>query len=141
MNNIKYDKILDEMREKDVSGGGGGSGDDIEELISSTAITPEHGKIYLRDIFLHDVFTIDTSGMTASKQVTFELHLRQLSAPVSFTLPNNLMWADESGHFSRTNTAPPDMSTADTLYCIVIRWDGSDLLANLAYTKAIEVQP
>lgn len=31
------------------------------------------------------------------------------------------------------------MSTGDTLYCIVIRWDGSDLLANLAYTKAIEV--
>ena len=31
------------------------------------------------------------------------------------------------------------MSNGNILYCIVIRWDGSDLLANLAYMKAIEV--
>ena len=138
MNNVMYDKVLDEFREKDSGGGGGGSGADITPLIS-TAVTPSDGAVFVHELAADDTFTIDSTGLSATKQLTFELHLIQPSTAVSFTLPNTLIWADGDS-FASANTAP-DMSTADTEYCIVIRWDGSDLLANLAYTKAVEVQP
>ena len=136
MNNVMYDKVLDEFRQADESGGGSGSGSDITPL-TSTAITPQDGAVYHKTLAADDAFTISTTGLSATKQVTFELHLIQPSTAVSFTLPNTLIWANGDS-FASANTAP-DMSTADTEYCIVIRWDGSGLLANLAYTKAIEV--
>ena len=112
------------------------AGDEIVTL-AGTAITPQHGTVYKKTLAVSDAFTISTASLTASKQVTFELHLIQPSTAVSFTLPNTLIWADGDA-FASANTAP-DMSTADTEYCIVIRWDGSNLLANLAYKKAVEV--
>ena len=118
------------------SAGSSDPGDDIATL-TSTAVTPKHGAVYVHELAADDTFTIDSTGLSASKQVTFELHLVQPSTAVSFTLPNTLIWADGDS-FASANTAP-DMDTADTEYCIVIRWDGSDLLANLAYRKAIEV--
>ena len=120
------------------SAGSSDPGDDIATL-TSTAVTPKHGAVYVHELEADDTFTIDSTGLSATKQLTFELHLVQPSTAVSFTLPNTLIWPD-AGSFASANTAP-DMSTADTEYCIVIRWDGSDLLANLAYAKAIEVQP
>ena len=110
------------------------AGDAIETL-TGTAITPQHGAVFRKTLAASDAFTISTASLTASKQVTFELHLVQPSTAVSFTLPNTLLWPDLE-HFASGNT-PPAMSTANTLYCIVIRWDGSDLLANLAYSKAV----
>ena len=118
------------------SAGSSDPGDDIATL-TSTAVTPKHGAVYVHELAADDTFTIDSTGLSPSKQVTFELHLVQPSTAVSFTLPNTLIWADGDS-FASANTAP-DMDTADTEYCIVIRWDGSDLLANLAYRKAIEV--
>lgn len=105
--------------------------------LTGTAITPEPETVYVHTLSASDTFTISTTGLSASKQVTFELHLIQPATAVSFTLPANVIWADGDA-FASANTAP-DMSTADTEYCIVIRWDGSNLLANLAYKKAVEV--
>ena len=119
------------------SAGSSDPGDDIATL-TGTAVTPKHGAVYVHTLAASDAITIDSTGLSATKQVTFELHLIQPSTAVSFTLPNTLIWADSFGDFESSNTAP-DMSTADMLYCIVIRWDGSDLLANLAYKKAMEV--
>ena len=119
------------------SAGSSDPGDDIATL-TGAAVTPKHGAVYVHTLAADDAFTIDSTGLSANKQVTFELHLVQPSTAVSFTLPNTLLWADSFGDFASENP-PPAMSTADTLYCIVIRWDGSDLLANLAYKKAVEV--
>ena len=110
------------------------AGDEIETL-STTAITPQHGAIFRKTLAASDDFTISTASLTASKQVTFELHLIQPSTEVSFTLPNTLLWPDLD-IFSASNP-PPAMNTGNRLYCIVIRWDGSDLLANLAYRKVV----
>ena len=110
------------------------AGDEIVTL-STTAITPQHGAIFRKTLAASDAFTINTADLTASKQVTFELHLIQPSAAVSFTLPSTLIWADLD-YFDSENQ-PPDMSAANAEYCVVIRWDGTDLLANLAYTKAV----
>ena len=121
------------------SAGSSDPGDDIATL-ASTDITPKHDAIYVHELANDDTFTIDSTGLSATKQVTFELHLVQPSTDVSFTLPLTILWPDKDAKFASTNP-PPAMDTADTEYCIVIRWDGSDLLANLAYTKAIEVQP
>lgn len=110
------------------------AGDDIATL-TTTAITPQHGAIFRKTLAASDAFTINTASLTASKQVTFELHLIQPSTAVSFTLPNTLIWP-KLEEFSSENP-PPAMDKDDKLYCIVIRWDGSDLLANLAYSKAV----
>lgn len=104
-------------------------------LQSTTTIMPIHNVVFKHNLTNNDSFTIDVSDLVADKQVTFELHLIQPSTAVSFTLPNTLLWSDLD-HFAAGNP-PPAMSEADTLYCIVVRWDGSDLLANLAYSKAV----
>lgn len=100
---------------------------------SGTAITPEPDAVYRHTLADSDAITISTTGLSATRQVTFELHLIQPSTAVTFTLPNTIIWADGDS-FAAANSAP-DMSTADTLYCLVFRWDGSDLLGNLAYSK------
>ena len=105
---------------------------------SSVSFIPRNQRIYTYTLEQSDSFYFDISRYSRDEQVTFELHLIQPSTAVSFTLPNTLIWADSFSEFASANPAPT-MSTGDTLYCIVIRWDGSDLLANLAYTKAIEV--
>ena len=104
---------------------------------AGTAITPEPDAVYRHTLAANDSFTVDTSALTSSKQITFELHLIQGATAVSFTLPSGILWADGNS-FSASNPVP-EMTDANTLYCIVIRWDGSDLLANLAYSKTIEV--
>ena len=110
------------------------SGDDIVNL-TGTAITPQNNVVFKKTLASSDAFTISTTDLTASKQVTFELHLIQPSTAVSFTLPNTIIWSD--GLTFDSGNSAPDMSTADTEYCLVIRWDGSDLLGNLAYTKEV----
>ena len=112
------------------------AGDEIATL-AGTAITPQHGAVYKKTLAASDAFTIDTSGLTATKKLAFELWVIQPSTAVSFTLPNTIMWGD--GYDFDWSYPPPTMTTADKLYCIVIRWDGSDLLGNLAYQKTIQV--
>ena len=110
------------------------AGDEIVTL-TGTAITPQHGAVFKKTLAASDAFTIDTSDLTATQKLAFELWVIQPSTAVTFTLPNALLWSDLD-HFASGNQ-PPAMGEADTLYCIVIRWDGSDLLANLAYSKAV----
>jgi hypothetical protein len=110
------------------------AGDEIETL-STTAITPQHGAVFRKTLAASDAFTIDTSGLTATQKLAFELWVIQPSTAVAFTLPNTIIWGN--GYDFDSSNPPPDMSTANKLYCIVFRWDGSDLLANLAYTKTV----
>ncbi len=102
---------------------------------TGTAITPAPDAVFRHTLAANDSFTVDTSALTSSKQITFELQLIQPSTAVSFTLPSGILWSDGNS-FSASNPVP-EMTDANTLYCIVIRWDGSDLLANLAYSKEV----
>ena len=117
------------------SAGNSDPGEDIA-VLTSTAVTPKQGAVYVHTLADNDAITISTTGLSASKKITFELHLIQPSTAVTFTLPASLIWEDASNYDS--SNQEPDMSTADTLYCLEICWDGSDLLAKLKYTKTIE---
>ncbi len=112
-------------------------GDEIVTL-TGTAITPQDGAVFKKTLAASDAFTIDTSSLTATKKLAFELWVIQPSTAVSsFTWPNTIMWGD--GYDFDSSNPPPAMTAANKLYCIVIRWDGSDLLGNLAYQKTIQV--
>lgn len=102
---------------------------------STTTISPSDNKVYQHTLADADVLTIDTSALTSTAQVQFELHLIQPASPVTFTLPAGVWWAD-AGAFASGNAAPT-LDTANTLYCLVFRWDGANLLGNLAYSKAV----
>lgn len=102
---------------------------------SGAAITPAHDGVYRHTLAANDEITISTAGLAATVQVTFEVHLIQPATAVAFTLPAGVLWADGDS-FSAGNSAP-DMSSASTLYCLVFRWDGVNLLGNLAYSKAV----
>lgn len=103
--------------------------------LTSTAITPADGKVFTRTLQADDDFTIITSALTSTRQIQFELHLTQPGTAVTFTLPSNVLWPDGDS-FAAANT-PPEMTGASTLYCLVFRWDGAQLLGNLAYSKAV----
>ena len=112
-----------------------GEGEEIVDL-TGTAITPADSKVFQHTLAADEVFTIDTSDLPSDRQVNFELHLIQPSTAVSPpTLPAGILW-EADGVFSEENDAP-DLSTGDTLYVLVFRWDGEDLLGNLAYTKEL----
>lgn len=102
---------------------------------SGATITPAHDGVYRHTLAANDAITIDTTGLSSSVQVTFELHLVQPATAVTFTLPAGVLWADGDA-FAAGNSAP-DLSAASTLYCLVFRWDGENLLGNLAYSKAV----
>lgn len=101
--------------------------------LTGTAITPDPDVVFKKTLAADDAFTIDTSALTATRQLTFELHLIQPATAVSFTLPASLVWP--IGDEFTSTASPPAMSTGGMMYAIVIRWDGANLLANLAYTK------
>ena len=102
---------------------------------SGAAIIPAHDGVYRHTLSENDEITINTAGMTAMVQVTFELHLVQPATAVTFTLPAGVWWADGDA-FASGNSAPT-LDTANTEYCLVFRWDGANLLGNLAYSKAV----
>lgn len=102
---------------------------------SGAEITPAHDGVYRHTLAANDEITIDTTGLSSSVQVTFELHLVQPATAVTFTLPAGVLWAD--GDSFASGNAAPTLDTANTLYCLVFRWDGANLLGNLAYSKAV----
>ena len=110
------------------------SGPEIAAL-EGTAISIAAGKVWRHTLAAGEVFTFDTSGLTATRQVTGEVHIIQPATAVSFTLPAGILW-ESDGAFASGNDAP-DFSTGSTLYALVFRWDGSAILGNLAYTKAV----
>ena len=102
---------------------------------SGAAITPAHDVVYRHTLAANDAITIDTTGLSSSVQVTFELHLVQPATAVTFTLPAGVLWAD--GDSFASGNAAPTLDTANTLYCLVFRWDGANLLGNLAYGREV----
>ena len=104
-------------------------------IASGVSIIPAQDDVYRHELAANDAITIDTTGLSSSVQVTFELHLVQPATAVTFTLPAGVIWAN--GDAFASGNAAPTMNTADTLYCLVFRWDGANLLGNLAYSKAV----
>ena len=102
---------------------------------SGASITPAHDGVYRHTLAANDAITIDTTGLSSTVQVTFEVHLVQPATAVTFTLPAGVLWAD--GDAFASGNAAPTLDTANTLYCLVFRWDGANLLGNLAYSKAV----
>ena len=84
-----------------------------------------HNTIVQHSLAVDDVITIDTSAMTSDKSVTMELWLTMPETVVSFSIPN-VNWLEE-----------PSFDTANTLYAVVLRWDGEKVLANVAYTLEV----
>lgn len=102
----------------------------------TTTIIPKNNKVYKHTLAANDVITFTTLGLSSNYVSTFELHLTQPSTAVSFTFSNSIKWIDNL-NFNSSNL-PPDFSEGSKLYAIIFRWDGTELLANLAYTKDIE---
>ena len=111
-----------------------------EEIVNSNNsinnLIPLEGKIYKHTLTSNDIISFNISSLLSTYVRTFELHLIQPSAAVSFTFSNTIKWNNEN-NFNSSNDAP-DFSEGNKLYAIVFRWDGEDFLGNLAYTKDIE---
>jgi len=98
---------------------------------AASTITPREGVVFFRALQAGDSFAFSTSGLTAAWQKTAELHLLQPAAAVAFTLDSaNLKWGD--GVVFKSSNAAPLFNEAKTLYIVTVRWDGRELLANLA---------
>lgn len=97
-------------------------------IAATTAITPAEHQVFQHTLAASDAITIDTSALSATKCMTFELWLDMPSTAVSFTLPSGIAWVTGSA---------PDFSSGSTRYVIAVRWNGTKLLANLAYTEAL----
>ena len=92
-------------------------------------------KVFRHTLAAGEVFTFDTSGLSAGRQIACEVHFIQPSTAVSFTLPSGILW-EADGVFSAEND-PPDFSAGGMLYAVVFRWTGSAILGNLAYAEAL----
>ena len=110
------------------------SGMPILPLSSISAIDPRNAVAYTHTLEASDAFSF--SSPVAGAAPTFELWLTQPATAVSFSFSTTILWDDGSGSYAATNTAP-DMSTADTLYALVFRYDGEVWLGNLAYSRAV----
>lgn len=75
-----------------------------------------------------ETILITTPELSGAEAVTCELWLDMPETAVSFNFDPNLKWVDD---------AAPDMSKGGTRYVLAIRWDGSSLIGNLAYTEGI----
>jgi len=97
----------------------------------NTTIYPENNKVYKHTLEEDETISINTSNLPFNYCMNFELWLKMPSSSVSFTFGNNIYWnSDEI--FSLSND-PPDFSDTNMLYVLCFRYDGSRLLANLAY--------
>ena len=102
---------------------------------ATTTIAPGDNKVYKHLLAASDAIAFDLASLTSAHQVNFEVHLTQPSTAVTFTLPSGILWGDEYGDYDLSNPAPV-ISTPNTVYCLVFRWDGEVLMGNLTYTRA-----
>lgn len=72
-----------------------------------------------------EIITFDKSALKNDQCVTMELWLTMQEEVVSFTMPD-VTWIEE-----------PAFDTANTLYAVVIRWDGEKVIGNIAYTLEV----
>ena len=100
------------------------SGMDISEM-ESTTIPLIHNTVAKHTLTTDDVISVDTSTMTADKSATMELWLTMPETVVSFSIPD-VTWIEE-----------PSFDSGNMLYCVVLRWDGEKVLANVAYSVEV----
>ena len=85
----------------------------------------EHNKVVKHTIVQNQVLTLNTDQLVQDKAVTMELWLTMPETVVSFSIPD-VIWIEE-----------PSFDTGNMVYCVVIRWDGERVLANVAYSVEV----
>ena len=73
----------------------------------------------------NDVIMFDASSLDEDRCATMELWLTMPETVVSFSIPD-VTWIEE-----------PSFDTGNMLYCVVLRWDGAKVLANVAYSVEV----
>jgi|GEM_PF-6670486 len=104
--------------------------------ISATAFSPESGVYYSQIAASGDIdFTFT---FTAGNPCTFEFWItRAASGAWHFATASGIeCWWEKDGVFAPENP-PPDMTSTGIVYQLTFRWDGENLLGNLAYSKAV----
>ena len=94
---------------------------------TESVFAPVDGAIYKHTIVAGETIELETANLTADRCATFELWLTMGATVVSFSLPDNLVWISSAPSFGDINT----------LYALVIRWDGAGFVANMAYSKEV----
>ena len=97
-------------------------------LVISEASAPDlvfkHNTVIKYSPAADDVITFDVSALDSGKCSTMELWLT-LGEVVSFSIAG-VSWVEE-----------PSFDSANTLYALVIRWDGEKLIGNVAYSLEV----
>lgn len=106
--------------------------------LSTTSFAPVDNQVYKYTLADNTSFTIDTTALTANNQINFELHLKQGATAYTPSFTNTIIWGD--GDVFDSSNSMPTMTDANTVYVLVFRWDGEDLLCNVAYTKKVVAQ-
>lgn len=94
---------------------------------TESVFVPVDGAIYKHSIVAGETIELETASLTADRCATFELWLTMGATVVSFSLPDNLVWVSSAPSFDDINT----------LYALVIRWDGAGFVANMGYSKEV----
>lgn len=94
----------------------------------STSIIFRNNTVVKYEIAEGDSFTFDTSELSADFCATMELWLSMKDSVKSFSFPADIVWVDG---------VTPKFDTANREYVIVLRWDGTRLIANLAYSVEV----
>lgn len=89
---------------------------------ANSQIPFNHGTVIAYTVKADDVITIDTTKLKSNQCATMQLWLT-MPQVVSFTL-SGVSWVKE-----------PQFDTANTVYTIVLRWNGSQVIANIAYKR------
>ena len=103
----------------------GGVPDYMPIISGGGAVVPHENQAYKVTLSSGTAIAVNSAGLTSDICVTQELWLDMPSAAVPFTL-QSFTWVDG---------AAPDFTSASTRYAVTVRWDGTEFLANLAYTK------
>lgn len=110
-------------------GGSASSGMIINDVTTLTEITPKENNVYRKTLSANDNVSFVVSG---DKPINFELWLNMTSV-VSFTFSNSILWCKVD--VVESSNLPPLFNDANTLYVIACRYDGTNVIANLAYKK------
>ena len=101
-----------------------GSGGAVISEAAAPAVTFKHNTVAKYSPLADDVIMFDVSALDSEKCSTMELWLT-LGEVVSFSIAD-VTWVEE-----------PSFDSANTLYALVIRWDGEKLIGNAAYSLEV----
>lgn len=90
--------------------------------ITDGVIPFKHNTVVQYQVNADDVLSINTQELKSGQCATMELWL-VMDQIVSFSL-NDVVWVKQ-----------PQFDTANTTYTIVLRWNGSQVIANIAYKR------